>query len=592
MLPNIETIDPNFNWIDANYNLVEYQGNIESQMSKFPNARLIIIDRSRAVLVVLGNTSEVVKGLGAYIANVELNALYSPCETSPVNASGADLFHTSPYLQLDGTGTIIGILDSGIDYLNEEFINEDGTTRILTILDQGTRNEYTSEDINNAIKAKNQGLDPYTIVPLRDEQGHGTYMASIAGARGVNPQVIGVAPKCNFAIVKLALADQRTKDEYAVVGDAPVYSTVALILGMRYLYEIALRYSRPMIILIPLGSNTGPKDGLSTTERFMNEISATRGIAFVTPTGNQGDGENHASGELKNVGDVSEIELKVGSNQRNIWMEVWVKDPDKFTLSIVSPTGEIIQRVPPIPNRPTEVSFLYEGTKMVIEYLLPERQTGDERIIIKATNIKEGIWKFRLIGELVATGRYDAYLVSRELLAPETKFLKPDPYVTLTTPSTAAQAITVAAYNQSNNSVIGLSGRGYTRDGKIKPDIAAGGINALVTSVGGGTQTITGTSVAAAVTAGCCSLIYQWGIVEGNDPSLYSPKLKTYLIRGTEKRPGDTYPNREWGYGMLNLKGVFDNIRCLEVEDFKSRHIKKKESEDGYYIGTLFIRLP
>lgn len=589
MLPNIETIDPNFNWNDSNYILIEYQGNIESQMSKFPNARLIIVDRSRAVLVVLGNLSEVIKGLGGYISNVELNALYSPCETSPGNAAGADLFHTSPYLQLDGTGTIIGILDSGIDYLNEEFINEDGSTRILAMLDQGGRREYTSDDINNAIKAKNQGLDPYSIVPLRDDQGHGTYMASIAGARGVNPEVIGVAPKCYFAIVKLAIADERTKSEYAVVGDSPVYTTVALILGMRYLYEVAVRYNMPMVILIPLGSNTGPKDGLSTTERFMDEISATRGITFVTPTGNQGDGENHASGELTNVGDISEIELKVDSNQRNIWMEIWVKNPDKFTLSIVSPTGEIVQRVPPIPNRQTEVSFLYEGTRMIIEYLLPERQTGDERIIIKATNIKEGIWKFRLLGELVVTGRYDAYLVSRQLLAQETKFLRPDPYVTLSTPSTATQAITVAAYNQSNNSVVGLSGRGYTRDGKIKPDIAAGGVKALVASVGGGTQTITGTSVAASVTAGCCSLIYQWGIVEGNDPSLYSPKLKTYLIRGTEKRLGDTYPNREWGYGMLNLKGVFDNIRFLDSENRKRR---KNKDRDGYYVGSLFVRLP
>ena len=589
MLPNIETIDPNFNWNDANYILIEYQGNIESQMSKFPNARLIIVDRSRAILVVLGNLSDVIKGLGVYVSNVELNALYSPCETSPGNAAGADLFHTSPYLQLDGTGTIIGILDSGIDYLNEEFKNEDGTTRILAMLDQGGRRDYSSEDINNAIKAKNQGLDPYSIVPLSDDQGHGTYMASVAGARGVNPDIIGVAPKCHFAIVKLAIADERTKSEYAVVGDSPVYTTVALILGMRYLYEVAVRYNMPMVILIPLGSNTGPKDGLSTTERFMDEISATRGITFVTPTGNQGDGENHASGELTNVGDVSEIELKVDSNQRNIWMEIWVKSPDKFTLSIVSPTGEIVQRVPPIPNRQTEVSFLYEGTRMIIEYLLPERQTGDERIIIKATNIKEGIWKFRLLGELVVTGRYDAYLVSRQLLAPETKFLRPDPYITLSTPSTATQAITVAAYNQSNNSVVGLSGRGYTRDGKIKPDIAAGGVNALVASVGGGTQTITGTSVAAAVTAGCCSLIYQWGIVEGNDPSLYSPKLKTYLIRGTEKRLGDTYPNREWGYGMLNLKGVFDNIRFLDSENRK--RIKSKD-RDGYYVGSLFIRLP
>ena len=65
--------------------------------------------------------------------------------------------------------------------------------------------EYTREEINNAIKAKNDGQDPYEIVPSKDEIGHGTSMASVIGARGANPEVIGVAPKCNFAIVKLYL---------------------------------------------------------------------------------------------------------------------------------------------------------------------------------------------------------------------------------------------------------------------------------------------------------------------------------------------------------------------------------------------------
>ena len=92
--------------------------------------------------------------------------------TSPVAASGAEQFHNNLYLPLDGEGVIVGIVDTGIDYLNEEFINSEGTSRILAIWDQtintGKRpdgqpigSEYTSDDINNAIKAKNQGTDPY-----------------------------------------------------------------------------------------------------------------------------------------------------------------------------------------------------------------------------------------------------------------------------------------------------------------------------------------------------------------------------------------------------------------------------------------------
>ena len=66
--------------------------------------------------------------------------------------------------------------------------------------------------------------------------------------------------------------------------------------------------------------------------------------------------------------------------------------------------------------------------------------------------------------------------------------------------------------------------------------------------------------------AGCSALIFQWGIIDGNDTSLYSIKVKTYLIGGTSKREGDIYPNPQWGYGAVDMKGVFNNIR-LKLND-------------------------
>ena len=386
-------------------------------------------------------------------------------------------------------------------------------------------------------------------------------MAGIIGARGVNPEIIGVAPKCKLAVVKLSPSLLQTRDEVGVYGDEVTFSIPVIFGGIKYLYDLSRKLKTPTVIFIPLGANFGARNGLAFLDRYIDEISKVSGITVVVPIGNQGNADTHTSGIIANVDDTQNIELKIDKNQKNITFEIWVNKPDKFALSIISPSGEIIDRIPPRANKITEIKFIYEGTTMYVEYSIPEVLTGDERITITARNIKEGIWVFKLIGELVVTGRYDAYLLQRELLAPGTKFLNPDSYVTLTTPSASSYAISVGYYNQNNNSTVSESGRGYTNDNRVKPDVVAGGVNALVAAVGSGTQVVSGSSVAAAVVAGCCALIFQWGIIDGNDTSLYSTKVKTYLIGGTSKRAGDIYPNPQWGYGAVDMKGVFNNIR-------------------------------
>ena len=365
----------------------------------------------------------------------------------------------------------------------------------------------------------------------------------------------------------------------------------SLFLGIEYLYSLSSRLDTPIVILVPLGGNSGPRNGDSVIERYIDYISRTRGITAVVPVGNQGDSDTHTSGVLEYSGQSSDIELKIDKNQNNMKFEIWIKKPGKVSLSIISPTGETIDKIIPKSNKEIEFNFLYEGTKIFVRYFLPEEQTGDERIIITARDIKEGIWIFRLTGDLGTNIRYDSYLMQREILAPDTKFLKPDPYITLTVPSTSRYAISVAAYNQNNNSNVRESGKGYTRDDRVKPDIAAGGVNALTTAPGGRTQTVSGTSVAAAVVAGCCALIFQWARVEGNDPAIYAVKVKTYLIRGTSKRAGDTYPNPEWGYGTINMTGVFDNIRSLIYES-ESANFNRLNREIEYFAANLFVRLP
>ena len=123
-----------------------------------------------------------------------------------------------------------------------------------------------------------------------------------------------------------------------------------------------------------------------------------------------------------------------------------------------------------------------------------------------------------------------------------------DPYGTITNPGTSDYIITVAAYNQNNNNIVNYSGMAFLDDYIDRIDVAAGGVNALTVAPNNKTAIVNGTSVSAAVVAGACAMLFQWGIVDGNDPYIYSQTIKAYLARGTIKRSGDIYPNPQWGY--------------------------------------------
>lgn len=137
----------------------------------------------------------------------------------------------------------------------------------------------------------------------------------------------------------------------------------------------------------------------------------------------------------------------------------------------------------------------------------------------------------------------------------ETYFLNPDPYITLTDPGIAVNPITTSTYNDLNNSFYGNSGRGFLRNGTIKPDLSAPGVD-ISTSLG----KRTGSSLAAALTAGSVAQFFQWTVVQSNSPLAENEEIKTYFIRGAVREPGIVYPNQEWGYGRLNVAEAFDAL--------------------------------
>ena len=109
---------------------------------------------------------------------------------------------------LFGEGVIVGIADSGIDYTNSVFRNQDGSTRILRLWDQVTDTVYSESDINQALMLENS----YTKVNSRDLTGHGTHVAGIAAGNFADNKNnnLGIATKSKLVIVKMATATENS----------------------------------------------------------------------------------------------------------------------------------------------------------------------------------------------------------------------------------------------------------------------------------------------------------------------------------------------------------------------------------------------
>ena len=196
-----------------------------------------------------------------------LPRIMSPTDSQSNDASGITQVLNQPFLNLSGRGVIIGIVDTGIDYRKDAFKFEDGSTKILGIWDQtvdGKRQDdlyfgstYTSDDIDNA----NRSSDPYSIVPSVDEDGHGTFLASVAASNEPG-EYIGAAPKAYLLIVKLKKASQYLIDRYLVTNDNPnLYESTDYMLGMKYILDMSDKFNMPIVMCIGMGTNDGAHDG-------------------------------------------------------------------------------------------------------------------------------------------------------------------------------------------------------------------------------------------------------------------------------------------------------------------------------------------
>ncbi|NKF07263.1 S8 family peptidase [Clostridium gasigenes] len=587
------------NYLDENSPdfLVEYRGPFKEEIDKVTYACGDIITNTLAVISVPYEYLDILRKDVPSIVFVENRSIYVLQDVSVNYVDNINEIKLNPYLGLNGRGVLIGMVDSGIDYLNNEFIREDGKSRILNIWDQSAPVNYSNKNvyigdtydndkINEAINGSKRGEDPYAIVPTRDEVDHGTKMAGIIGGRGYNEDIRGVASDSDFVIVKLfeSLNYKRVLKENGIL-DVPVYNNVEVLAGIEYLRSYAEHAKKPMVIYIGVGTTAGSHSGNNIMSTYLNVIAAERGLAIVTGVGNEGDAEGHASGNIKAVDDVALVELSIPRVLKELSFDVWIRKPDIMSINIRTPYGEMSGFIDAKIKRIGTIKFVLTNSSVNINYNVPEEYTGDEVIILTFKDMKPGIWRLELKGEYVVRGRYDMWLPPRATLPEGTRFLASDPFITLTVPGTAKKVINVAYYNSEKRSLVSSSGKGFNSNGLINPDIMTAGIDVLTTSNGGAVTKTSGSSVATAIVAGCCSLILQWGIVDKNDTTMYSAKILSYLIYGADRTMMDEYPNRYSGYGVLDILKTFNVMGGIYRSYRNSEFIE-------YYVGNLYVKIP
>ena len=510
--------------------------------------------------------------------------LYSLLDVTSMDAAGITTASGLPALGNQGAGVIVGFVDTGINYMDPLFRNVDGSTRIVGIWDQTNNSDnsnnienetakpfsafsalygtqYTAEEINLALNSDN----PASIVPTRDENGHGTFLASIAaGNRDERAGFSGAAPQASIAMVKLKPAKQYLRDFYLIQDGAEAYQENDIMMGVSYLYFLARKYSMPLVVCIPLGTNIGSHMGMSRLGQYLNQVSLSNGSAVITAAGNETGARHHFRAVMDASTDEVTAELRVGEREAGFSMELWAENMGVYTVGFISPTGEVAREISVPLRGENTVSFLLEQTQITVYTQIADVSSGSQFIFMRFETPMSGIWRILIRNSLDIRETFHIWLPVRGFISDETYFLRPDPDTIITDPGNARYPITVTAYDHTKNSIYIHASRGYSLSGRIKPDLAAPGVNILGASVSGRRLTrMSGTSVSAAHLAGAAAILLNWGVLNANYPYLNTPVLKSIFVRGAQRNPALTYPNREFGYGTLNLYEAFLHLRNL-----------------------------
>ncbi|HET8683542.1 MAG TPA: S8 family peptidase [Micromonosporaceae bacterium] len=492
--------------------------------------------------------------------------------------AGVPAVHAGPP-GLRGAGVIIGIIDSGIDYLHSAFRRDDGTSRILAIWDQGLEPQgaetsptgfgYGVEFGKPAIDEAIASDKPFDVVrhrdqAIRDVGCHGTHVAGIAAGDGLaagpartDRVFTGVAPAADLVVV----ANTRGR----AAGELGLGDSAASLDAVRYIVRLANALGRPVVVNQSQGDNVGPHDGSSLFERGLDNLLGAPGRVMVKSAGNEGARKRHASGRLTT--DESQVlTFTVPPGRRSdIVVDIWYPGIDRFSVTVAPPTGDAL---PGIAHGETTEHRLATGAgdRVFIDSDVDDNNL-DNRIFIVISPadeddavVEEGTWSLTLTGTSVTSGRWDAWIQRGD---PSPRFQPPfeDPSRTISIPGTGHEVITAASYANRGGApgtLSAFSSRGPTRDGRPAPTVAAPGefvMSVQPSQFRNAYGLMSGTSMASPMVTGIVALLLQ------KQPTLTQAQVSGVLAATarSDSATGAT-PNNTAGAGKVNAAAAVQAV--------------------------------
>lgn len=553
--------------MEQSYTII-YRGNIDNALKEKGINRYMVLNEQLAVIYVDNNfssdTLNKIENITWWEKASPMSSLINITDTlssgeTVTTASGVDYIYNNPYISVKGEGAIIAIIDSGIDYLHPDFINEDNTSKIISIWDQESNNntppegmifgsEITREEINQAIINQDSSLSV-------DNIGTGTIAAGIATGKGrLNSSYKGVAVNSELVVVKL----REYKDTYE--EGRINYLNTDFLAAIKYINDVIKKERKLLIINLTIGDRSQSIMLTNLLDTFPFLSSA--GIVLVSGAGNEGNTDIHYEGQFQDNQTLQDVIVEV-ADQKMLDISLSANGPGKIGVTVISPSGEMSSQVMYSPDNPTyRGKFNLENSSYEIRLIYPWILSGNELLRIRIDDIKSGIWTLRLFPEVLTTREYDIYLPNKNLIPINTRFLDPNSYSTITLYATIDNIITTGAYNNKTSSMWIGSSKGPVKGKRVKPDIVAPGVDIISPFINQSYTTSTGTGVSSSLTCGVLALIMEYVSQQGNytRKDLFTQVLKTYLMRGATKQDIYTYPNYSQGYGILNLRSTIEAI--------------------------------
>ncbi|HJQ99898.1 MAG TPA: S8 family serine peptidase [Candidatus Polarisedimenticolaceae bacterium] len=390
------------------------------------------------------------------IHRIRLSRRLRPTVTEAARLSQLETYLRRPAVR-DCSNVLIGIVDSGLDGSHPAFAG-----RVIDYWDQKSARRGNSGVRYGALIHPAKG---------RDQLGHGTHVAGIAA--GKDAQYSGIAPTAKLAIVRTTFQDAHIQD------------------GVRHIFEVAKGLDLPAVVNLSLGGHADPHDGTDDLDVLLDAVSGP-GRIVVAAAGNEGTDSIHTMAILKN-GDSIDLGFKVPSGLRFSALNLWYTGDGDVEVSLSTPSGVSTPFQETRPTEPDAAYALGEAGTARVSTPGPHPANQDRQIYVEIDNdgkpIRTGRWFLHLKcsgGTATIHGWTWDLDESREVT-----WTTPVNSHLIGSPGTAGSVITVAAYT-SRRSWTSEDGNGWSlryaqdrlapfsspgplRNGKEKPDVAAGG---------------------------------------------------------------------------------------------------------------------